>query len=54
MSPYERYLFSGRCPYTNIPCYLDDIECVNCTVNRNERAWADEKDEVEVQDADSN
>lgn len=46
MTPYERYIFDGKCPYTNESCYKE-CACVNCDVNTHEIEDADELDRAE-------
>lgn len=46
MTPYERYIFGGKCPYTNIPCYKE-CACVNCEVNTHEKEYEEELDKTE-------
>ena len=36
MNDYERQLFNGKCPYTDLPCDKD-IECFKCSVEEYER-----------------
>ena len=36
MNDYERELFNGKCPYTDLICDKD-IECVVCPVEEEER-----------------
>ena len=49
MTPYERYIFDGKCPYTNELCYKN-IPCVNCEVNTHEIEEAEELDKAERED----
>lgn len=46
MTQYERYIFNGRCPYTDIPCDKK-CACVNCEVNTHEIEDAEELDKAE-------
>lgn len=50
MTPYERHIFDGKCPYTNKFCYKD-IGCVNCEVNAEERDFVEESDRTDVKKA---
>jgi hypothetical protein len=43
MTPYERNIFDGKCPYTNKFCHKD-IACANCEVNAEERYFEEEFD----------
>lgn len=36
MNDYERQLFNGKCPYTDLTCDKD-IECFKCSVEEYER-----------------
>lgn len=36
MTDYERQLFNGKCPYTDLTCDKD-IECFKCSVEEYER-----------------
>ena len=49
MTPYERYIFDDKCPYTNEFCYKD-IACVNCEMNTHEIEDAEELDRAESED----
>ena len=49
MTPYERYIFGGKCPYTNEFCYKD-IACVNCEVNTKEKEIEEELDRAESEE----
>ncbi len=49
MTPYERYKFDDKCPYTNELCHKD-IACVNCEVNTKERESEEELDRVESEE----
>ena len=46
MNDYERQLFNGKCPYTDIPCDKD-IECFKCSVEAEERKYVRDIWEVE-------
>jgi hypothetical protein len=46
MTPYERYIFDGRCPYSNEFCYKE-CDCENCEVNTHEIEGAEELDMAE-------
>ena len=47
MTPYERHIFDGKCPYTNKLCYKD-IACANCEVNAEERDFEEESDRADI------
>jgi hypothetical protein len=46
MTEYERQLFDGKCPYTDIKCDKD-IDCFKCSVEIEERKYVDELNEKE-------
>ena len=46
MTPYERYIFDDKCPYTNELCYKD-IACVNCVANTHEIEDAEKLDRAD-------
>lgn len=46
MNDYERQLFNGKCPYTDIHCDKD-IECLQCSVEAEERKLVEEMAEDE-------
>lgn len=35
MNEYNKMIFNGKCPYTNVPC--EDWNCANCPVEEAER-----------------
>ena len=37
---YYRYIFGGKCPYTDEPC--ETFECEDCEVNKQEKDWIKE------------
>lgn len=41
MNEYDRWLFDGRCPYTDNPCD-SDMDCNKCEVNEEERRMFEE------------
>ena len=49
MTPYERYIFDDKCPYTNEFCYKY-CACVNCEVNTKEKKYEEELDKAESED----
>jgi len=49
MTPYERYIFDDKCPYTDEFCYKD-CACVNCVVNTHEVIEAEELDRGESEE----
>lgn len=42
MSEYERYIFNGKCPYTDRICD-NDTECEDCEVEQLERDFKEGK-----------
>lgn len=49
MTNYERYIFDGKCPFTNEFCYKK-CACVNCEVHTKEKKSLEELDKAESED----
>lgn len=46
MSPYERHIFDGKCPYTEKPCDTE-ISCAKCVLNEQEKTELDKAEREE-------
>lgn len=50
MTEYEKQIFRGKCPYTDLPCDDTSIDCYDCEVEKAERKLNDILDMAEKEE----